>query len=67
MMLVMYWQERFPTKVNALSGAALFLVTACLPNEAALQVFSNPAPWTIGAMFIVVAAMVRTGALDTLM
>ena len=51
----------------ALSGAALFLVTAFLPYEAALQVFSNPAPWTIGAMFIVVAALVRTGALDALM
>ena len=65
-MLVMFWQERFPSEVIALSGAALFLVTGILPYETALQVFSNPAPWTIGAMFIVVAALVRTGALDTL-
>ena len=65
-MLVMFWQERFPSEVIALSGAALFLVTGILPYEAALQVFSNPAPWTIGAMFIVVAALVRTGALDAL-
>ncbi len=65
-MLVMFWQERFPSEVIALSGAALFLVTGILPYEAALQVFSNPAPWTIGAMVIVVAALVRTGALDAL-
>ena len=65
-MLVMFWQERFPGEVIALSGAALFLVTGILPYEAALQVFSNPVPWTIGAMFIVVAALVRTGALDAL-
>ena len=65
-MLVMFWQERFPSEVIALSGAALFLVTGILPYETALQVFSNPAPWTIGAMFIVLAALVRTGALDAL-
>ena len=65
-MLVMFWQERFPSEVIALSGAVLFLVTGILPYETALQVFSNPAPWTIGAMFIVVAALVRTGALDAL-
>ncbi len=66
-MLVIFWQERFPSKVIAVGGAALFLVTGILPYEAALQVFSNPAPWTIGAMLIVVAALVRTGALDALM
>ena len=65
-MLVMFWQERFPSEVIALSGAALFLVTGILSYETALQVFSNPAPWTIGAMFIVLAALVRTGALDAL-
>ena len=64
--LVMFWQERFPSEVIALRGAALFLVTGILPYETALQVFSNPAPWTIGTMFIVVAALVRTGALDAL-
>ena len=65
-MLVIFWQERFPSEVIALSGAALFLVTGILPYETALQVFSNPAPWTIGAMFIVLAAWVRTGALHAL-
>ena len=36
-MLVMFWQERFPSEVIALSGAALFLVTGILPYETALQ------------------------------
>ena len=34
-MLVMFWQEQFPSEVIALSGAALFLVTGILPYEAA--------------------------------
>ena len=62
----MVWQERFLNEVIALSGAALFPVTGILPNETALQVFSNPALLTIGAMLIVVAALVRTSALDAL-
>ena len=30
----------------------------------AIDVFANPAPWTIAAMFIVMGALVRTGALE---
>jgi hypothetical protein len=40
------------------------LVAGVLPYDAALTVLSNPAPWTIAAMFIVMGALVRTGALD---
>jgi hypothetical protein len=40
------------------------LVAGVLPYDAALDVLSNPAPWTIAAMFIVMGALVRTGALD---
>ena len=40
-MLVMFWQERFPSEVIALSDAALFLVTGILPHEAALLKLSN--------------------------
>jgi len=37
-----------------------------LPYEEALKVLSNPAPWTIAAMFIVMGGLVRTGSLDRL-
>ena len=66
LMFVLFVRETFPTEVTALAGAALMLVVGVLPYENALGVLSNPAPWTIAAMFIVMGALVRTGALDVL-
>ncbi len=63
-MFVLFVRESYPTEVVALSGVAAMLVLGILPYENALTVLSNPAPWTIGAMFIVMGALVRTGALD---
>ena len=66
LMLVLFVREVFPTEVVALLGAAILLLTGILPYEDAVAVLSNPAPWTIAAMFIVMGALVRTGALDAL-
>ncbi|WP_298359276.1 SLC13 family permease [uncultured Litoreibacter sp.] len=63
-MFVLFMREAYPTEVVAIGGVAVLLVTGVLPYEAALSVLSNPAPWTIAAMFIVMGALVRTGALD---
>ena len=63
-MFVLFVREVFPTEVVALSGAALMLFLGILPYEAGLAVLSNPAPWTIAAMFIVMGALVRTGGLE---
>ena len=63
-MLVLFVREVFPVEVTALAGAALMLVLGILPQDDALLVLSNPAPWTITAMFIIVGALVRTGSLD---
>ncbi|WP_299659489.1 SLC13 family permease [uncultured Ruegeria sp.] len=63
-MFVMFLREIYPTEVVAIGGAALMLATGILPYQSALAVLSNPAPWTIGAMFIIMGALVRTGALD---
>ncbi len=63
-MFVLFVREVYPTEVVALGGAAFLLVTGILPYDAGLAVLSNPAPWTIAAMFIVMGALVRTGALD---
>ena len=63
-MFVLFLRETYPTEVVALGGAVAMLVLGLLPYETALTVFSNPAPWTIAMMFIVMGALVRTGALD---
>ncbi|WP_319826115.1 SLC13 family permease [Thalassovita sp.] len=63
-MFALFVKEVFPTEVVAITGVALMLVLGLLPYQAALDVLSNPAPWTIAMMFIVMGALVRTGALD---
>lgn len=63
-MLALFIREVFPVEVTALAGAALMLILGILPQDDALRVLSNHAPWTIAAMFVIVGALVRTGALD---
>ncbi|MEL7212770.1 MAG: SLC13 family permease [Pseudomonadota bacterium] len=63
-MFVLFLRETYPTEVVAIAGVALMLVMGVLPYDKALTVLSNPAPWTIAAMFIVMGALVRTGALE---
>ncbi|MEM0947427.1 MAG: SLC13 family permease [Pseudomonadota bacterium] len=63
-MFFLFVRERYPAEVVAIGGAAVMLATGVLPYGAALEVLSNPAPWTIAAMFLVMGALVRTGALD---
>lgn len=63
-MFILFLREVLPTEVVAIAGAATLLALGILPYEDALAVLSNPAPWTIAAMFIVMGALVRTGALD---
>ncbi|WP_224825838.1 SLC13 family permease [Cognatishimia sp. MH4019] len=63
-MFVLFLRETYPTEVVAIGGVALMLVMGVLPYDKALNVLSNPAPWTIAAMFIVMGALVRTGALE---
>jgi len=65
-MLATFVSERYPVEVVALAGAALMLVLGIVPEAPAMAVFANPAPWTIAAMFLIVGALVRTGALDFL-
>ncbi len=65
-MFILFVREYFPTEVVALAGAAVLLATGVLPYADAQAVLSNSAPWTIAAMFIVMGALVRTGALDVL-
>ena len=65
-MLVLFVRETLPTEVVALAGTAVMLALGILPYDDAQAVLQNSAPWTIAAMFIVMGALVRTGALDVL-
>jgi di/tricarboxylate transporter len=65
-MFALFLRESYPTEVVALAGVSVLLASGVLPYENALAVLSNPAPWTIAAMFIVMGALVRTGLLDAL-
>lgn len=56
--------EKVPPDVTAVSLFAVLLLTGLLPHENAFAVFANPAPVTVGAMFILSAALVKCGVVD---
>lgn len=58
--------EKYPPEVTASGAAALFIVLGLVPQADVMKVFSNAAPITIAAMFVVSGALVRTGVLDAL-
>lgn len=74
LVLVAFIFEWQPPDLIGLSILAILLILACLPWETVqlapvselLGVFNNGAPLTIGAMFILSAALQRTGAIDAL-
>ncbi|WP_092863770.1 SLC13 family permease [Albimonas pacifica] len=63
-MFTLFCLERFSPEVVAIGGVAVLMATRVLEPEVMLGAFSNAAPITIGAMFILSGALVRTGALD---
>ncbi|NDV00697.1 SLC13 family permease [Pseudoroseicyclus tamaricis] len=63
-MFVAFVSEKYPIEVVALTGAMALIVLGILDPVQAFDVFANPAPWTIAAMFMIVGGLVRTGALD---
>jgi di/tricarboxylate transporter len=63
-MLGLFVRETYPVEVTALGGAALMLVLGILPVKDGISVLSNPAPWTIVLMFLVMGGLVRTGAVE---
>ncbi|WP_183531034.1 SLC13 family permease [Yoonia ponticola] len=66
LLFVAFAFEKFPPEVTASGAAALYIVLGLVPEDEVMSVFSNSAPITIGAMFIVSGALVRTGVLDAL-
>ena len=56
--------ERQPPVVIAVVGGLLMMALGFLPPGELLGVFSNSAPITIAAMFVLTGALLRTGALE---
>lgn len=56
--------ERFTPDVVVMSAVCALLVTGTLTSADVMGVFSNPAPITVACMFILSAALERTGLID---
>ena len=59
-------RERIPAEIVALGAASALLAVGILETDEVLAVFSNNAPITIGAMFVLSAALERTGVIDAI-
>ena len=57
-------RERLPPDIVALGAMAVLLATGILDTGEALSVFSNSAPLTIAAMFVLSAGLERTGVIN---
>ncbi len=66
LMFVGFVMERFPPTVVAILGTTVFLIMGSMDEKALFSVFSNSAPITIGAMFVLSGALLRTGAIDAI-
>jgi di/tricarboxylate transporter len=66
LMFVGFILERFPAAVVAILGACAFLFLGIINSKQLFSVFSNSAPITIGAMFILSGALLRTGTIDAI-
>jgi di/tricarboxylate transporter len=65
-MFALFLSEKLAPEIVAMAGAALMLVLGLLPIKDATETLSNSAPWTIAFMFMVMAALMRTGALQAI-
>ena len=65
-LLVSFVREKWSADVVAAIGVAALLVTQILTPHEVLSVLSNSAPATIACMFVLSAALERTGCIDAL-
>lgn len=64
--LLAFLQEKISPDVTALLVFVILLVSGVVPREKIFGVLANTAPLTVGAMFILSAALVKCGAVDRL-
>ncbi|MDQ2696048.1 MAG: SLC13 family permease, partial [Pseudomonadota bacterium] len=63
---VAFVRERLPPDVVAMAAVAVLLATGILATPEVLAVFSNSAPITVGCMFVLSAALERTGLIEAM-
>lgn len=63
---IAFIKERIPADVVAMLAFSALLGFGVLSTGEAIAVFSNPGPLTVGAMFVLSAALERTGVIDTM-
>ena len=63
---LLFWKDRLSVELISLSAAGILLLTGILTPPEVLKCFANPAPVTIGALFILTAALERTGQIERL-
>ena len=64
--IVAFVREKTPPDIVALTLFVIIAATGLVPMRDVFAVFSNPAPITVAALFVISAALVRCGALDYL-
>ena len=57
-------REKIPADMTALLSMSALMLTGILSTKEVLGVFSNSAPITVAAMFVLSAALERTGVID---
>ena len=63
---VAFIREWVPPDLVALSTTAVLLLSGVLSTSEVLDVFSNPGVITVGAMFVLSAALERTGCIEAI-
>ncbi len=66
LVFVLFIKERFTPDVTAMLGVVVLLLFGVLTPVELLSSFSNHAPITVGAMFILSAALDKTGVIDSM-
>lgn len=57
-------KELLPAHITAMAAMAILIVSQTITTSEALSVFSNSAPITIACMFVLSAALQKTGVID---
>lgn len=66
MVFVAFIREKMGTHLIAMTGMCALLISGAISTDDMLRVFSNNAPITIACMFIISAALDRTGVIDAM-
>jgi di/tricarboxylate transporter len=62
--VVLFVSEKLPVDLTALAVLVALMVLGILTPDEGISNFANPAPITVGILFVVSKGLIRTGALD---